>query len=628
MCSTPRATAIAEQIAGRRGSLPADEDAVAIGHLGRELEVAEAGLGGGLSVVVRPRKGVAIRAEVDQKTAIDEGHLTAERLLEAERSVRLTVGELVDIEITAGAADTRRLVEVLRERWKAEAEPILSRAGAASIAGVHAALAEVAKDETVAAGLRREAETCRAEARGLRANAAVHEEQATRLEAGLGDLAARRAAIGEMDLGIIAGHFAKLGKSWESEAEALHAAKAKDLEARRSQVASLEQLMKVAEYRTSEATARLEELVAHTAAATADLGFDDPAALSRAIDAELKTLDVRFADIGARVRALDTEANVAVENAEAALKLAKGVVLQSREACTAAAAAVEDARANLNARIGERDALATQLAAMDRAGAEALLKTRELEVAAFPAGLVVSLTDLEGADLRLAAARRELEQAKEELHKNEGALSKVGGASVREEVQRVEEALEGARAKEKELEVDADAWKLLLETLRDVENQEGAHLGRALAGPVTAKFSELTAGRYSGVHLDAALKAEAVQVTGTEEADVLSALSAGTRDQLATLVRLTIANQLKSAIVLDDHLVHSDPIRLAWFRDVLTKTALETQIIVLTCRSGDYLSKDELPVEAAFRDLAGGTLRAIDGACLVKRWEPATLTIK
>jgi uncharacterized protein YhaN len=196
---------------------------------------------------------------------------------------------------------------------------------------------------------------------------------------------------------------------------------------------------------------------------------------------------------------------------------------------------------------------------------------------------------------------------------------------VREEVLRVEEALAGARAKERELEVDADAWKLLLETLRDVENEEGAHLGRALAGPVTAKFGELTAGRYGDVRLDAALKAEALQVTGTEQSsDSLGALSAGTRNQLATLVRLTIANQLRAAIILDDHLVHTDPDRLAWFRDVLIKTAVNTQVIVLTCRSADYLLKDELPIEIAFRDLAGGTLRAIDGTRLVTRWESST----
>lgn len=624
-----RAAVGVEQVAARRRSLPTAENAAALGQLERELEVAEAGLGGGLTVTVRPRKGVAVRAEVDQKRVIDEGHLTADRLLVAERAVRLSVGELVDIEITAGAADKRRIVEILRERWKAEATPILERARAASVSEILTALGEIATEEDAAAGLRKEAETYRAEAKGLRANAAVYEEQAAKLGAGLDDLAARRAAIGEADTGILEAHFANLGKGWESQAEALHATKAKDFEMRRSRVATVEQAMKVVEYRASEAAVRTEELAAGAAAASAELGSDDPVGLAHAIGVELEGLAARGVNIAAQVSALESETNVAVEKAGAALELAKGIALTSRESRTAAAAALEEAQAALNARIGEREAVAAQLGATDRAGAEALVRARESAVSAFPSEPVVSQADLAQAEARLAAASRELEQAKEDLHKSEGALSKVGGASVREEVQRVEEALEGARGKEKDLEVDADAWKLLLETLRDVENEEGAHLGRALAGPVTAKFEELTAGRYGGVRLDAALKAEAVQVTGTSQAaDPLAALSAGTRDQLATLVRLTIANQLKSAIILDDHLVHSDPVRLAWFRDVLTKTAVNTQVIVLTCRSGDYLSKDELPVDVPSRDLAGGTLRALDGARLVRRWEAATRTIE
>ncbi len=174
-------------------------------------------------------------------------------------------------------------------------------------------------------------------------------------------------------------------------------------------------------------------------------------------------------------------------------------------------------------------------------------------------------------------------------------------------------------------EIDADAWMLLRETLREVENEEGAHLGRALAGPVTTKFIELTRGRYTELRLDAALKTDALGVakTAVEGTDVLAALSVGTRDQLATLIRLTIADQLRSAIVLDDHLVHTDPKRLEWFRSVLTQTALNTQVIVLTCRPGDYLSTNELADGAPARDLAGGTVRAVDVALVVKRYARA-----
>lgn len=69
----------------------------------------------------------------------------------------------------------------------------------------------------------------------------------------------------------------------------------------------------------------------------------------------------------------------------------------------------------------------------------------------------------------------------------------------------------------------------------------------------------------------------------------MAALSVGTRDPLAALIRLTIAGHLRSAVVLDDHLVHSDLARLQWFREALQKTAVNAQVIVLTCRAEDYV---------------------------------------
>jgi uncharacterized protein YhaN len=175
------------------------------------------------------------------------------------------------------------------------------------------------------------------------------------------------------------------------------------------------------------------------------------------------------------------------------------------------------------------------------------------------------------------------------------------------------------------VEVEAEAWKLLRDTMRAVENEEGAHLGRALAGPLTAKFRDLTADRYQTLLLDPLLKVEAVSAATTQATgpDVLAALSVGTRDQLATLIRLTIAEELGSAIVLDDHLVHSDPKRLSWFRQALSKAAVKAQVIVLTCRPQDYLSETEMPETAPYLDLAGGAIRAIDLTRVLTRYRSA-----
>jgi uncharacterized protein YhaN len=172
------------------------------------------------------------------------------------------------------------------------------------------------------------------------------------------------------------------------------------------------------------------------------------------------------------------------------------------------------------------------------------------------------------------------------------------------------------------MEIDADAWKLLRDTLRAVENEEGVHLGRALAGPVAARLSDLTAGRYQGLRMDAALKTEKLEAAGVDTPGdvVLDTLSVGTRDQLAALIRLAIADQLKSAIVLDDHLVHSDRTRLLWFRDVLQRTAVNAQVIVLTCRAEDYLAGDESPADAPVRDFPERCVRTIDASRVIARY--------
>ena len=213
------------------------------------------------------------------------------------------------------------------------------------------------------------------------------------------------------------------------------------------------------------------------------------------------------------------------------------------------------------------------------------------------------------------------DQAGRDFANAEGALSKVGGPQAREQVRELEEALTVAKAREHHLEVDAVAWRLLVEAVREAEKEDSSSLGSALAAPVTSRFAELTQGRYPAVKFDPSLKAVGLEVQGTSSspANVLTALSVGTRDHLATLVRLAIALQLQSAIVLDDHLVHTDLARLGWFREALRQTALKTQVVVLTCRPLDYVPQEALPTDGASKSLDGDATRVIDLARVIKR---------
>jgi uncharacterized protein YhaN len=164
--------------------------------------------------------------------------------------------------------------------------------------------------------------------------------------------------------------------------------------------------------------------------------------------------------------------------------------------------------------------------------------------------------------------------------------------------------------------------KLLRDTLRETER--GRHASRpCAAGPVTRRFEQLTQGRYNGLRLDATLRAEGLSATASnaDSSEVLEALSVGTRGQLAALLRLSIADQMRCTVVLDDHLVHTDAIRLDWFQDALRTIAVNTQVIVITCRSQDYLSLIGLPADGPPTvDLAAGTVRAVDMARAVDRF--------
>lgn len=77
----------------------------------------------------------------------------------------------------------------------------------------------------------------------------------------------------------------------------------------------------------------------------------------------------------------------------------------------------------------------------------------------------------------------------------------------------------------------------------------------------------------------------------------VGSLSQGLKEQLATIFRISVAQHLESMIVLDDHLTHTDPGRLGWFREVLRKSGEEIQIVVFTCRPLDYLMEGELVEE-------------------------------
>jgi hypothetical protein len=202
----------------------------------------------------------------------------------------------------------------------------------------------------------------------------------------------------------------------------------------------------------------------------------------------------------------------------------------------------------------------------------------------------------------------QLQRCTNDLNHARGQLQLIAGHVGSERLAQQEEVVNLALAETLERERTERAARRLLCEIENVEAERATHLGHALAGPITDAFRALTGGRYGPISLGPDLKTTHIEAQGA--ARHLDQLSVGTREQLATLIRLAIAGYLKTAIVLDDQLVHSDTERLAWFSDRLRASANEHnhQVIVFTCRPGDYLPLD-----------ADGAAAVVDLAAFVSR---------
>jgi len=155
--------------------------------------------------------------------------------------------------------------------------------------------------------------------------------------------------------------------------------------------------------------------------------------------------------------------------------------------------------------------------------------------------------------------------------------------------------------------------------MKGADSAQASNLGQALGPAIAGRFQDLTRRRYETVQLTAHLATDGILVSGAVRP--AEQISVGTREQLSTLYRLSLAEYLDSTIVLDDQLVQSDDDRMDWFRALLAEKARNLQILVFTCRPSDYLAKAAMvpkgsPVHA---DSDGGFVRAVDLGRVIRR---------
>jgi hypothetical protein len=585
------------------GQLPTAAQVSAFLELESEKKLAEAHMGGGVTVTIRPRDELRLHVELDDDPAADEVlKANKEKLLEAERKVSLAIGQMIELEIVTGSKQGRQHRDALVKRWRLEVIPVLTAAGVSSIAELQRTVAGVEAERAQLAQLRAELERSAVESKRVEQQLAALEQQRPGETAE--SLQRRRDRIPPAQFQAVGETFAALGETWERDAESLVAK-------HRAEVGRL-----------NERTSKARSAIAGLEARAGGLTLPSDAEPLQLVTAELDRAIAERAAIAATIATLEGDQGTAAKEAQRHVAEASARLTEAENRSSKGNVELERARQGLHEAKGRVKELEKQAAAIDRASLKSELESAQGAVdavAGFPALTPDSLVEAESL---LARLRADADAKDAEFHKAEGALSKVGGSLARERVEQLEEALAAALAREAELELEATSWQLLHATLREAENTESGHLGRALAEPVTAQLKDLTEGRYGGVELGPHLTTAGVTAAGTSIGgeEVLAALSVGTRDQLASLLRIAIARQLGSALVLDDHLVHTDPGRMSWFVDALRRASLDAQVIVVTCRPQDYVPAESLRGGEPVRDLGGGSLRLIDLERTIEGW--------
>lgn len=568
----------------------------------------------GFAVRLTLADGRTVSIAADGAAALE---VTGESTHVASRELTVDLGATGSIHVEAGSATLRSELQRARSDWDADGAPILAAFGVADLPALselaarwHAQADQCAKDEAQATALEREA------AAGAVDDAALAAVRASMQRA---TEALRASDARELDV-LVAALSAAVGTRTATELHAAHVAgrtAVDDARARLAQ-AELERGLAVAE-------AERARLAAAASVAKADAARR---ALPPALAADLVTARAESEDELAELAQKLTELATAIDEAASRGQQATAGARAQLEAATAAVtvakaealehevrvAAARERAAATGARADEAAAAASSLS---RETTAALVAKLEAECAALPTpSASIDADALAAATAAIAQLEQQVRDTDAEIQKAEGSLEQIGGPTMRRRADETAGELAEAKQIEADLQRDFEGWQLLRDTLRAVETEQGAHLGNALGGAVETRLRRLTAGRYGRLDLDRDLRAQGLRIAGSPRA--LDVLSAGLKEQLATLIRLAIAEHLDASVILDDHLAQTDPDRVEFFRTLLREVGEKVQIVVLTCRPLDYLEVAELPVAAAALDQAG-LVRAVDLGRVIAR---------
>lgn len=171
-----------------------------------------------------------------------------------------------------------------------------------------------------------------------------------------------------------------------------------------------------------------------------------------------------------------------------------------------------------------------------------------------------------------------------ELAALDGALHRDSEDGVGAEIAGLEQGLAAAEARVADLEIDVEALGLIAARLGEAGS---AHRDTVLR-PLVDRLDPLLGQLLPGARLAMEGPLLAVRLDRTGRNDPLGRVSGGTREQVATLVRLAYADLAASRgepmpVVLDDALVFSDDQRLETMIAMLAAAGARHQVVLLSC---------------------------------------------
>jgi hypothetical protein len=580
--------------------------------LARELAAARGALDVGFVVTVNPKTRLDLWVRKDGQE-VDSASIAQPIDIEANAEIEVSIADIATVRVRGGRREAQEKAQGLEDRWSREVGPHLIAAGVTDLDGLEVKIAE-------AQGLDTDIKNKDTEMESLRAQIAALTGAAETLREASGRAAARRASLGDVGLDTLTADIKALGADVTAGLRKRRQQLSKEAEAARWTANQAANDRTLADERTRHSKLALDAASAARDAALTSFpeGVDAAlvaaqAALAAAI-AEKESVTAEFASLERTIEERKNRIDTALSGARTNATQATIAVEAAQERLTTA----KTKHASEHGRLIE---LRKRRDAENLAAAETRLDEATERHAALPVP-DRNVTDDEVSTARTTAVgmKSDLERFERDIQRAHGALEQVGGAVARERLRDATEAFELAERQEREIEAEYEAWRLLLDQMKEADAAQASNLGEALVPAIAGRFLELTQRRYDTVRLTAQLATQGILVSGALRP--ATQISVGTREQLSTLYRLSLAEYLGTVIVLDDQLVQSDDNRMDWFRALLTEKAHSFQIVVFTCRPGDYLLASALVPRgsAVHADTDGGFIRAVDlGRALRRR---------